>query len=120
MFDNEPLKIFNDEYREKVLNKSKDQLVLEAYSAIQKRELEKLVTHSPRNIYEEMIKWTNEGKLWHFPIDNEWKWDWEANVEFTEHILLEQHLEPWCPTGGPIRHFMELVCVGLGKNPYIS
>lgn len=44
----------------------------------------------------------------------------EQNVSFTEHIFLEKHLEPWCPTKGPIRHFMELVCVGLSKNPYLT
>lgn len=44
----------------------------------------------------------------------------EKNVYFAEHIFLEKHLEPWCPPKGPIRHFMELVCVGLSKNPYMS
>lgn len=24
------------------------------------------------------------------------------------------------PSSGPIRHFMELVCTGLSKNPYMS
>ena len=33
---------------------------------------------------------------------------------------MEQHLEGWCPIKGPIRHFMELVCIGLSKNPYIT
>lgn len=44
----------------------------------------------------------------------------EQNVYFAEHVFLEKHLESWCPTKGPIRHFMELVCVGLSKNPYMS
>lgn len=44
----------------------------------------------------------------------------EANVYFSEHVFLDQYLEGWCPARGPIRHFMELVCVGLSKNPYIS
>lgn len=39
---------------------------------------------------------------------------------FTEHIFLEKHLEPWCPARGPLRHFMELVCVGLSKNPWLT
>ena len=29
-------------------------------------------------------------------------------------------MEGWCPSKGPLRHFMELVCVGLSKNPYYS
>lgn len=44
----------------------------------------------------------------------------DQEEHFSEHIFLEQHLEDWCPTKGPIRHFMELVCVGLSKNPYLS
>lgn len=46
--------------------------------------------------------------------------DDEAIIRFTEHIFLDRHLEGWCPTRGPVRHFMELVCVGLSKNPYYS
>jgi small subunit ribosomal protein S31 len=44
----------------------------------------------------------------------------EENVPFSEHIFLEKHLKGWCPTKGPVRHFMELVCVGLSKNPHYS
>lgn len=44
----------------------------------------------------------------------------ESNVHFSEHVFLERHLKGWCPKSGPIRHFMELVCVGLSKNPYLS
>ena len=39
---------------------------------------------------------------------------------FHAHVFLDHHLEPWCPKKGPVRHFMELVCVGLSKNPYIT
>ena len=28
--------------------------------------------------------------------------------------------EPWCPPRGPVRHFMEVIIVGLSKNPHIS
>lgn len=44
----------------------------------------------------------------------------EKSTYFTEHVFLEKHLEPWCPQKGPVRHFMELVCVGLSKNPYMT
>lgn len=64
--------------------------------------------------------WTDQGKLWKFPIDNEQGLDEEARISFTEHIFLDKHLEPWCPKKGPLRHFMELVCVGLSKNPYYT
>ncbi|XP_043927977.1 28S ribosomal protein S31, mitochondrial [Protopterus annectens] len=43
----------------------------------------------------------------------------EKNVEFYEHIFLEKHLEGF-PKSGPIRHFMELVVVGLSKNPCLT
>lgn len=46
--------------------------------------------------------------------------DAEAAICFTEHIFLDRHLEGWCPPRGPVRHFMELVCVGLSKNPYYT
>lgn len=33
---------------------------------------------------------------------------------------MERHLKGWCPKSGPIRHYMELVCTGLSKNPYLT
>lgn len=29
-------------------------------------------------------------------------------------------MENWCPKSGPVRIFMELVCVGLSKNPWYT
>lgn len=46
--------------------------------------------------------------------------DEEAQISFAEHIFLEEHLESWCPKSGPVHVFMELVCVGLSKNPYLT
>ncbi|KAF6029598.1 mRpS31 [Bugula neritina] len=34
----------------------------------------------PHNAFEEMIQWTEEGKLWKFPIDNEQGMDEEHNT----------------------------------------
>ena len=39
---------------------------------------------------------------------------------FYNHVFLEHHLEPWCPRSGPIRQFMETVCLGLSQNPYMA
>lgn len=94
--------------------------ILETWDHLYKRELKLAVVHPPANYFEKMILWTEQGKIWKFPIDNEQGLDEEAKVDFTEHIFLEQHLEGWCPERGPVRHFMELVCVGLSKNPYIT
>ena len=44
----------------------------------------------------------------------------EEKVHFSEHVFMERHIKDWCPKRGPIRHFMELVCVGLSKNPYMT
>ncbi|XP_018411954.1 PREDICTED: 28S ribosomal protein S31, mitochondrial [Nanorana parkeri] len=75
--------------------------------------------HPPRNGFEEMIQWTNEGKLWTFPINNEAGFVEEQSVEFHEHIFLDKYLEDF-PKQGPIRHFIELVVCGLSKNPYFT
>ncbi|NXF37764.1 RT31 protein, partial [Nyctibius bracteatus] len=81
------------------------------------KEIAAVTAQPPRNGFEEMIQWTEEGILWEFPIDNEA--GMEDDAEFHEHIFLEKHLEDF-PKQGPIRHFMELVICGLSKNPYLS
>jgi len=93
---------------------------LKTWDALLARDLKLSVTHPPANGFEEMIAWTEQGKLWKFPIDNEQGLDEEAKVPFHEHVFLEPQLESWCPKRGPIRHFMELVCAGLSKNPFIT
>lgn len=35
------------------------------------RDLRLSVTHPPANIFEQLILWTEQGKIWKFPIDNE-------------------------------------------------
>jgi len=46
--------------------------------------------------------------------------DEEAKVGFHEHIFLEQLIDDRFPASGPVRHFMELVAVGLSKSPYLT
>lgn len=129
-FRSEPLGLFKRD--------SKDEgTVNNKWRALHEKELQLAVTHPASNYFQQMIQWTDAGKIWKFPIDNEqgnlvykftgtgyYCWflgmEEERNVYFTEHVFLEQHLEPWCPPRGPIRHFMELVCVGLSKNPYMT
>ncbi|XP_058054232.1 small ribosomal subunit protein mS31 [Anopheles bellator] len=93
---------------------------LPTWAKLHERELKLTVTHPPANHFQKMALWTEQGKLWQFPIDNEQGRDDDRKVSFTEHVFLEEHLEGWCPKKGPIRHFMELVCVGLSKNHYIT
>ncbi|EDW70430.1 small ribosomal subunit protein mS31 [Drosophila virilis] len=116
LYGGEPLGIFTKDST-KLLH-SPD--MLSTWSTLAERELKLQAAHPPANYFEQMIQWTAQGKVWRFPIDNEQDMHEEANVDFSEHIFLEQHLEGWCPNKGPIRHFMELVCVGLSKNPYVT
>uniref|UniRef100_A0A914WRL1 Small ribosomal subunit protein mS31 n=1 Tax=Plectus sambesii TaxID=2011161 RepID=A0A914WRL1_9BILA len=75
----------------------------------------------PRNAFEETIDWTEKGKLWPYPINNEYMLGQEQEVGFHDHVFLERHLQRLnFPKMGPIRHFMELVCNGLSKNPYMT
>ncbi|XP_078036734.1 mitochondrial ribosomal protein S31 [Augochlora pura] len=93
---------------------------LDTWESCEKKCMHIIMNYWPENAFQEMIQWTEEGKLWKFPIDNEQGMDEERNIHFSEHVFLERHLTEWCPTVGPIRHFMELVCVGLSKNPYLT
>ncbi|XP_072302426.1 small ribosomal subunit protein mS31 isoform X2 [Eucyclogobius newberryi] len=81
-------------------------------------QLSTVTNHMPRNGFEEMIQWTQQGKMWQYPIDNDIGLEEEASVPFHEHIFLEKHLEEGFPRQGPIRHFMELVVAGLSRNPH--
>ena len=45
--------------------------------------------------------------------------DEEANVPFHEHVFLDHLLEDF-PKRGPVRVFMELVILGLSKNPHMT
>lgn len=117
IFGGEPLKIFSSE-------ESKAKEIVESacpvWDATHAREIQQTVVQPPSNAFVEMIQWTRQGKLWTFPVDNEIGLEQEKKIGFQEHVFLEQHLEGWCPRRGPIRHFMELVCTGLSKNPYLT
>ncbi|KAH0946189.1 hypothetical protein HN011_008342 [Eciton burchellii] len=115
LWNGKPSDIFNN-----MGTVSSDMPVLKMWRALEERELKLLTSCPPANIFQEMILWTEQGKLWKFPIDNEQGMEEESNIHFSEHIFMERHLKDWCPKLGPIRHFMELVCNGLSKNPYLT
>jgi len=73
-----------------------------------------------QNAFEEQIELTKQGKLWHFPVNNEQYMHEERKYGFHEHIFLERHLAGRFPDTGPVRRFMELVCVGLGQNSWVT
>jgi small subunit ribosomal protein S31 len=94
--------------------------LLKTWDSLYQKELKMLVTNPPANGFEEMILWTEQKKLWRFPIDNEQGLTEEAKYSFEDHVFLENQIESWCPPKGPVRNFMELVCVGLSKNSYLT
>lgn len=114
IFGSSPLDIF------KKFKTKTNCVTLPTWDKLYEKSLSMAITHPPKNIYEQMIIWTEQGKLWKFPIDNELGMENESNVFFAEHVFLEPLIDEWCPKKGPIRHFMELVCVGLSKNPFLS
>jgi len=106
-------------FSEPLQTKPQDTRLLQTWKKCAERELRILSTPAPRNRLEEFIELTEQGKLWRFPIDNEQDMEY-SHEPFHEHVFLEQHIEAWCPKSGPVRHFMEVVCHGLSKNPYAS
>jgi len=41
------------------------------FDKLEAEDSEYLMSQPPSNAFEEMMRWTVEGKLWTFPIDNE-------------------------------------------------
>lgn len=66
LFGGKPLGIFTNTSE---LKDSQD--TMSTWNYLQNRELKLAVTHPPRNYFEKMALWTDQGKLWKFPIDNE-------------------------------------------------
>ncbi|XP_040577287.1 small ribosomal subunit protein mS31 [Lepeophtheirus salmonis] len=115
LFASKPLGIFPPGFKEKDCN-----IDLKTWDECLQRDLEIIMTPRPKNFLEEMILMTDKGMLWELPLNNEFGINDEEIEPFHLHVFLEKHLESWCPKTGPIRHFMELVTVGLSKNPYMS
>lgn len=65
MFGAEPLGIFRTDCPKPEENINK------TWKILHERELRLAITHPPSNYFQEMILWTEQGKLWKFPIDNE-------------------------------------------------
>ncbi|KAL8575358.1 hypothetical protein ACOMHN_048651 [Nucella lapillus] len=89
------------------------------WERVQQEQLETSSRRPPTNAFEELIQWTQEGKLWQFPINNEQGMEEEAQIVFHQHVFLEDQIRDF-PRRGPIRHFMDLVLVGLAKNPFLT
>lgn len=118
LFARAPLGIFTEPVPE---NPDRShEIPMKTWDACQMREVRVINWRPPRNVVEDMIDLTEKQILWQFPIDNEQGINYDELEPFHQHVFLERHLEPWCPKEGPVRHFMELVCVGLQKNAHMT
>lgn len=73
LFGSPPLGIFIREIESSSAktSTSPSSIRLATWDHLAARDLKLSVTHPPANGFEEMILWTEQGKLWKFPIDNE-------------------------------------------------
>nr|CDS19022.1 mitochondrial ribosomal protein s31 [Echinococcus granulosus] len=94
----------------------------EVFKEIEALEASAYRAKSTHNKFEELIQWTLDGKLWRYPIDNEQDWSEELDTPFHEHIFLNRFARSQvkAKNPAPLEAFMELVCAGLGQNPYLS
>jgi len=69
LFGAKPLGIFTKQQKSTVSGVEYPKL--DTWDAIHAKELKMSTTHPPTNGFEEMILWTEQGKLWKFPINNE-------------------------------------------------
>ena len=67
-----PTNLFGEEKPLGIFSSDAKQVVtLKTWQAIEERELRILKTQPPRNLIEDLVSMTDDGQLWHFPINNE-------------------------------------------------
>lgn len=64
VFGSESLGLFKKDLKDEGITNDK-------WRALHEKELQLAVTHPPANYFQQMIQWTEAGKIWRFPIDNE-------------------------------------------------
>lgn len=75
--------------------------------------------NKPMNRLDELIRLTEQGKLWRFPIDNDQGLEAEKQVPFEEHVFFDSHLKDF-PQLQFVQSFMQTVTSGLARNPWMS
>lgn len=65
LFGSESLEIFTKP------SELKESAQLPTWQKLHEKELKLAVTHPPANYFQQMILWTEQGKFWQFPINNE-------------------------------------------------
>lgn len=73
----------------------------------------------PTNGFDYLIKLTEQGKLWRYPIDNEQGLESEKEVPFEDHVFLDHLLEDF-PDNEYIRAYMQFVISGLARNHWMT
>lgn len=92
---------------------------LKKWNKLQADQIQATQMRIPLNGFEEAIQMTEEGRLWKYPIDNEYGMDAEKQVPFEEHVFLDVHLKDF-PQNEHIQTFMGFVVAGLAKNPWMT
>lgn len=100
----------------------RDELIipLHKWKDLQQSEFNSIIATSPRNHYKKHILWTKQNKVWKFPIDNQQGIGNESKYNFSQHLFLDRNVSACSVKDGAFKHFMELICVGLSKNSYLT
>ncbi|XP_063954858.1 small ribosomal subunit protein mS31-like [Lytechinus pictus] len=117
LFDRQRLNIFSPVTDTKGLDVQEERKTI--WDLELEKQLRALAYSTIHNGFEEAMKLTEEGKLWKYPIDNEQGMEEEKKVAFHEHIFLDHLLEDF-PRRAQVLDFMELVLIGLSKNPFLT
>lgn len=68
LFGEKPLGMFTSPMED---YSSSDSEINKTWKSLYQKDLRLAVTHPPSNYFQQMILWTEQGKIWKFPIDNE-------------------------------------------------
>ncbi|KAI0988578.1 hypothetical protein GJ496_011414 [Pomphorhynchus laevis] len=115
----QPLNIFNND---KSPGEKYEQLAF--WKAFDEYKIDILNKTKPNNSWEELIELTNEGKIWHFPINNEQGVDNDKLDSFDEHLLFNENEliqnDPWISKNSVVKELLELLILGLSRNHYMT
>jgi len=92
---------------------------LGTWGKLYRHELRNASIGLPSNGFHEMMLLTEQGKLWHYPIDNEQGMDAEKEIPFEDHVFLDHLLDDF-PENEYIRSFMSNVVAALARNPWMT
>jgi Mitochondrial 28S ribosomal protein S31 len=68
---------------------------LSTWNMLEERELRLISSQVPNNGFEQMIRWTEQGKLWKFPINNEQGILFFTNVKIMIILYISNATQVW-------------------------